>query len=410
MRRLPAWAALRSRELFGVGHRHMLSMSAVHGLRLRDLSEGRAPSEDLSGYRGVNIGDLVVNKLSARDGALAVSRLEGIVSPAYWVLQVDEQVVYPGFLHFLLKSPEYLGEIARRSKFMPPAQFDLPWDQFRTLTLRLPVLDEQRRIANFLDDQVARLDQLNAARMRQVSLLRARSLAEMTATLSGSRFTSRRQSGIKWFGSIPDHWRIARVSHYFDVQLGKMLNEERARGPHPGPYLRNANVHWFDIDTDDMSIMSFEPGERDRYILQKGDLMVCEGGAGVGEAAVWDGSVDPCYFSKSLHRARPRRHLPASWLMFWLRLAKEAGAFEAEGNLATIPHLTGEQLKALRLPVPPRADTDLTELHDHLSEMRSAESQLHTAAMLLNERKQALITAAVTGQLDVTTARPVGVA
>lgn len=92
---IPAWAALKSRELFGVPDRPLLSMSAAHGLRLRDLSEGRAPSEDLSDYRGVEVGDVVINKLSARDGAISTSMHSGIVSPAYWVLKPDYDVVVP---------------------------------------------------------------------------------------------------------------------------------------------------------------------------------------------------------------------------------------------------------------------------------------------------------------------------
>ncbi len=83
---MPAWTVLRSREQFERPELPILSMSAVHGLRVRDLTGGRAPSEDLSGYRVAERGDLVVNKLSARDGALGVAREVGIVSPAYWVL------------------------------------------------------------------------------------------------------------------------------------------------------------------------------------------------------------------------------------------------------------------------------------------------------------------------------------
>jgi type I restriction enzyme S subunit len=197
------------------------------------------------------------------------------------------------------------------------------------------------------------------------------------------------------------------VYAYFDVKLGKMLNPARASGEHQQPYLRNLNVHWFEIDTSDMVSMSFEPHERQRYRIQQGDLLVCEGGAGVAEAAVWDGRISPCFYQKSLHRVRAIRNLPVEWLMYWLRYAKAAGVFEAEGNLATIPHLTGEQLAEHYIPVPPDAQQRVTELRSQLTAIRRVQAELANANTLLAERRQALITAAVTGQIDVSTTRGV---
>ncbi len=181
-RSIPAWAVCRARNELAVPDLPLLSMSAAFGIRMRDAGEGRAPAEDLTGYRVVRSDDLVVNKLSARDGALAVSAFDGIVSPAYWVFVLDRQLVHPRYVHYLLRSSLYQTEIGRRSKYMPPAQFDLPWEQFRSIPLALPDPDEQRRIAKFLDDQITRLDRAVKLRQQQIKLFaesRAASLAEL---------------------------------------------------------------------------------------------------------------------------------------------------------------------------------------------------------------------------------------
>ena len=191
------------------------------------------------------------------------------------------------------------------------------------------------------------------------------------------------------------------MSAFYAVQLGKMLNAERASGPHARPYLRNANVHWFEISTDNLAVMSFEPGERPRYRLRKGDLMVCEGGAGVAEAAIWQKDVGECYYQKSLHRVRPIQYLGAEWLMYWLKLAKSSGVFENEGNLATIPHLTGEQLKEARIPIPPLGYQGTVRLDRAREETAQARRGLSSGMRLLDELKRSLITAAVTGEFDV---------
>jgi type I restriction enzyme S subunit len=151
--------------------------------------------------------------------------------------------------------------------------------------------------------------------------------------------------------------------------------------------------------------MSFEADELCRYSLAAGDLLVCEGGAGVAEAAVWDGRISRCYFQKSLHRVRPIKNVPVEWLMYWLRLAKSVGQFDAEGNLSTIPHLTGEQLRALRLPIPPDPERRVRSLDEGVLALSEIRTTLSQANVLLAERRQALTTAAVTGQFDVTTAR-----
>ncbi len=276
---------------------------------------------------------------------------------------------------------------------------------YSTLIPAPPPLEEQRRIADFLDAETSRIDQLVSARKRQIQLLEDRNLAAIGSMLSGAGCDGpRRATGWDWLPEVPATWGIGPIYAYFDTELGKMLNPERAGGDRQRPYLRNANVGWFKINTDDVATMEFTPSEVRRYSLNPGDLLVCEGGAGVAEAGVWDGRIDDCYFQKSLHRVRSRGELPVEWLMYWLRLAKTSGVFDAGGNLATIPHLTGEQLRRYRIPIPVAPQPLIEELSSTMDSVSSACSTLLSALHLLSERRQALITAAVTGQFDVTTA------
>jgi type I restriction enzyme, S subunit len=131
-------------------------------------------------------------------------------------------------------------------------------------------LDEQRRIADYLDAETARIDALRTSRRAQISVLEELELARISEQLSA-----------------PD--TSGPVYAYFDVRLGKMLNAERSSGENQQPYLRHANVHWYEIDSTDMATMTFEADEQRRYGLQAGDLLVNEVGAGgTAEAAVWD--------------------------------------------------------------------------------------------------------------------------
>ena len=100
-----------------------------------------------------------------------------------------------------------------------------------------------------------------------------------------------RSAGLDWVESIPEDWGTPSVGANFEVQLGKMLNPSAAAGDSLRPYLRNINVQWDRIDLDDLPLMHFDAGDRARYALRPGDLLVCEGGE-VGRAAVWDGQLE----------------------------------------------------------------------------------------------------------------------
>ena len=252
------------------------------------------------------------------------------------------------------------------------ANLQLPW----------PPLNEQLRIADFLDAETARIDGLRKKRLAQISVLYELELARMGEHLATAQSTG-------------------PVYAYFDIQLGKMLNAERSSGENQQPYLRNANVHWYEIDTEDVATMTFEPDEIRRYSVQSGDLLVCEGGAGVAEAAVWDGRIPTCFYQKSLHRVRARSHVPVEWLMYWLRYSKAIGVFDADGNIATIPHLTGEQLTEYKIPIPEDGQRRVSQLSGEIRAIRETQRKMEATSAILAERRQALITAAVTGGITV---------
>lgn len=275
------------------------------------------------------------------------------------------------------------------------------------LSTRVPVSSEteQRRIADFLDDRVARIDQIIIARRQQVVAFEESSLrASWDALHGGANAEETRPSGLAWLGDIPLHWGVLPVGSQFQVDLGKMLDEKRQNGSHSIPYLRNTNVQWDRIDVDDLKLMDIEPEERGRFCIEPGDLLICEGGQ-PGRAAIWDGDFSPLGYQKALHRARPRGTARAKWLLEFLRVAVSVGAFAASGQ-ATISHLTNEQLRETRIPIPPQKEQDslLSALHDVRAQHSRAIGAFKDSLDVFAEYKQSLITAAVMGEIDVSTA------
>ena len=96
---------------------------------------------------------------------------------------------------------------------------------------------------------------------------------------------------------IPPNWRWARVEDVAEARLGKMLDKAKNKG-RPYPYLRNTNVHWFDIRLHDLKTIPLDDAEFEEYRLKKGDVLICEGGHGIGRTAVWSGADEKFSFSR----------------------------------------------------------------------------------------------------------------
>ena len=140
-----------------------------------------------------------------------------------------------------------------------------------------------------------------------------------------------------------------------------------------------------------------------RFTLKDGDLLVCEGGE-VGRAAIFKSRTEVTGFQKALHRMRPLNFRENPRFMFYtLSWASSQEIFYAEGNPNTIPHLTGEKLRRYRFPHPPLAEqiAIAAYLDKETAKLDALVAKVETAIERLQEYRTALITATVTGKIDV---------
>jgi type I restriction enzyme S subunit len=214
---------------------------------------------------------------------------------------------------------------------------------------------------------------------------------------------------------LPEGWHLASVGSRYDVHLGKMLNAERAAEPHSSgaaPYLRNVNVQWGRIDTDDLKWMRFSAEDRAKYALRRGDLLVCEGGE-IGRCAIWDSDREGCFFQKALMRVRSRGPDSLDWLALCVRALADGGALSAGADKSTIDHLPAEKMRALRIPLPGHEEQReiLRALDAEIRRIDALIAQRRRQAQLLVSRRASLMFAAVSGTLGPQSAcRPSDVA
>jgi type I restriction enzyme S subunit len=153
----------------------------------------------------------------------------------------------------------------------------------------------------------------------------------------------------------PERWRWLKLSDVAETRLGKMLDKQKNRGE-AYRYLRNTNVHWFRFELDSIKTMPFESSELAEYRVERGDVLICEGGHGIARSAVWDGQIPDIMFQKALHRVRPLSCLNGHFLTFCLWVYERDGVLHSYYTGAGIPHFTGKALAKVSFPLPPVAE------------------------------------------------------
>lgn len=191
----------------------MLSLYRELGVIPKDSRDDNhnVTSEDTSKYKYVRPGDFVINKMKAWQGSVAVSEYEGIVSPAYFVYEFTDDAIFKRYFHYLLRSC-YKDEFMRLSGGIRVGQWDLPADALENTPILIPPMDEQRRIATFLDAKCAEIDALTADIQTQIDTLEQykRSVITETVTKGLNPDAEMKDSGIQWIGNMPSHWEVIR--------------------------------------------------------------------------------------------------------------------------------------------------------------------------------------------------------
>jgi type I restriction enzyme S subunit len=186
------WTPKKLKHLFRFAKRQnypdltVLSVYRDYGViekNTRDDNHNRTP-EDLSTYQLVNVGDLVINKMKAWQGSLGISSLHGITSPDYVVYRSTNKEHLP-YLHHRLRIPSMAATFHCISNGIRPDQWRLEPEKFEQLWLYMPPVDEQKRICDYIDKQVAAIDMLRAKVRDGIEKLREYRTALISAAVTG---------------------------------------------------------------------------------------------------------------------------------------------------------------------------------------------------------------------------------
>ena len=175
-------------------------------------------SENTDNYRYVEENDIVVNKMKAWQGSIAVSAYTGIVSPAYYVYKLTDESVYPWFVQYMLRCKAYLPEYRRLSGGIRLGQWDLSDENFKNIPLPIPAtIEEQKQIVDYLDAKCSKIDEIIEKQQAIIEKLKEYKLSIITeAVTSGiNPDVEMKDSHVLSIGCIPTNWNVTKLKYLF---------------------------------------------------------------------------------------------------------------------------------------------------------------------------------------------------
>ena len=152
---------------------------------------------------------------------------------------------------------------------------------------------------------------------------------------------------------IPQGWEWTRIGNIFNHTSGKQQSSSNKSGGTPQKFITTSNLYWGYFLLNNVKVMNFTEEEIKTCSATKGDLLVCEGGAGYGRSAIWNEDYDIC-LQNHVHRLRPLVDGTCEYVYYFIYLQKESNSLASVGT--AMPGLSANRLKSLLIPLPPIAE------------------------------------------------------
>ncbi|MGY0611250.1 restriction endonuclease subunit S [Luteimonas sp. A501] len=285
---------------------------------------------------------------------------------------------------------------------------ELSRDELGNFPLALPEASEQDAVIAFLDRETARIDALIAEQEKLLALLAEKRQATISHAVTRSLDPNvpMKDSGIAWLGEVPAHWAVKRLRLVAAVQTGIAKGKDMAdKSTIRVPYLRVANVQDGYLALSDIAEIDIEPEQLTRYRLKPGDVLMNEGGDfdKLGRGAIWNGEVENCIHQNHVFAVRPHGASP-EWLTLVIGSAYAQFYFKGRSkqstNLASISSTNVMELPVV-LPTAEERGVIVEFVRDSVAGIEALTAAARRAVDTLRERRNAMICAVVTGQVDV---------
>lgn len=405
----PIWSLFKRIKRTNFPTERLLSVYRDYGVipkDSRDDNHNRA-SEDLTPYQLVCANDLVINKMKAWQGSIAISELRGIVSPAYYIYQPKAEY-HSKYIHFLIRSAYYIQSYKNYSKGIRVNQWDLEHEAFTHIDLLLPSLEEQQKIVAFLNTETARIDTLIAKQEKLIELLeeQRKSIISHAVTKGLNPNAPMKDSGVEWLGDVPEHWMTPSSKHLLEIPI--------TDGPHETPNFVDDGVPFISAEAISKGKIDFDKKRgyitpelnaiySKKYSPKIEDIYMVKSGATTGKVAMVETTEEFNIWSPlAVFRCNKNKVLP-KFLLAVFNSSHFYDALVLNWSYGTQQNIGMGVLSNIEIPCPPLKEQ--AEIIQHLDAQNTKFDKLiSTQSQLiekLKEYRSSIISHAVTGKIDV---------
>lgn len=363
-----------------------------------------SPGEDLTGYKLVLPGDFVIS-LRSFEGGIEYSRHRGIISPAYVVLNARKKI-NTEYYRWFLKSDiaiSFLNSLTtgiRQGRTIQYGEFaEMPCPQ-------LP-LEEAAQIANFLDRETAHLDGLIERKNRLLELLeeQRRAVISQAVTRGLNPDAPLKDSGVPWLGQVPREWDMQRLKNLSVFVTSGSRGWAEYYADDGSIFVRIGNLQRNSItpDLNDIQYVRVPLGaEGERTRIQEGDVLISIT-ADLGSVVAASPALKDAYVSQHVALVRLNDGVEARWLAYSVMGDLAKSHFKMASYGGTKIQLSLEDVRETPVMVPSLEEQKVIAAYLDLetAKLDVLRQKLEQSIAHLREYRAALITAAVTGQIDV---------
>jgi len=375
-----------------------------------NLMAATATPQEIERFR-LDVGDVVITKDSESWNDIAIpAYVEGAADDFVCgyhlaIIRPRKDVLDGRFLFRCLQSRPVALQLELEATGV--TRYGLPKDAIGLAVLPLPPLPTQRRIADYLDRETARIDGLMSEKECMLALLEEKRVALISRVVTRGMDPTAplKQSCQEWLGEIPAHWGLQRLKQLAQVRGGLTLGKQYSGELLEYPYLRVANVQDGYLKLSEVLTVEVPASEAASNLLAYGDVLMNEGGDmdKLGRGCVWRDEIMPCLHQNHVFAVRPHA-VDSDWLALWTSTLEAKRYFESRAKRSTnLASISGSNIKELPVPLPPVDEQG--EIQQYLagsnSRLETVGGELQNSLRLLAERRVALITAAVTGQIPL---------
>jgi type I restriction enzyme S subunit len=346
-------------------------------------------------------GSLLIAMYGATIGKLALLNFAATVNQACCVFTGKSEIASKFMFYWFLGLRQQIISLATGG-----GQPNISQDILRSLQVAIPPLSQQRQIATFLDHETAKIDALIAEQQRLIELLQEKRQAVIShaVTKGLNPDAPMKDSGVEWLGEVPEHWDVAPLKHHWLVTDCKHVTAEFTQEGYPLASIKEAQGRWIDLTnakrTTDEFYKLLTEGSR---TPEPGDLVLTRN-ATVGEVAEVPAQIESFALGQDvviLKKLKGSHCSSFAWHL--LRSTAVSNQLECAMIGSTFRRINVEQIKAISVPIPPSHEQASIAIYlEEVSDQWSKQEQdARHCVSLLQERRTALISAAVTGQIDV---------